>query len=160
MSEGSVLYWILVILAASAGAAILYKPVLKAIEGYTMQINTLCIRAYAQAKTSGFYEGDIDSIEFKRDSLDLITGEVIEAISALVNNDLAEFRPKTTGLSKTEAFEIERKDTLEDELADIVILAMSFCGAYHIDLQKAIEEKMWYNSTRPYLHGKRESLNG
>ena len=154
MSEGSVLYWILVILAASAGAAILYKPVMKALEGYTTQINTLCVRAYAQAKTSGFYEGDTESIEFKRGCLELINGEVVEAISALVDNDLAGYRPRTNGLSKTEAFEIEHKDTLEDELADIVILAMSFCGAYHIDLQKAIEEKMWYNSTRPYLHGK------
>lgn len=154
-----IFYTVLAILAVIA-LRVLYKASEDALKGYAAQINTICIRAYVTAKNHGFYEGDINSLEFKRDSLDLITGEVIEAISALVNDDLVENRPKTTGLSKTEAFEIERKDTLEDELADIVILAMSFCGAYHIDLQKAIEEKMWYNSTRPYLHGKRESLKG
>lgn len=39
------------------------------------------------------------------------------------------------------------------ELADVVIRIADFCYFYSIDLQKAIDEKMTYNATRPPLHG-------
>jgi NTP pyrophosphatase (non-canonical NTP hydrolase) len=39
------------------------------------------------------------------------------------------------------------------ELADVCIRIFDFCGAYDIDLEKAIEIKMAYNKTRPYRHG-------
>ena len=40
------------------------------------------------------------------------------------------------------------------ELADCIIRIADFCGFWGIDLQGAIEEKMTYNLTRPYRHGK------
>lgn len=41
------------------------------------------------------------------------------------------------------------------ELADVVIRCMDFADQYNIDLESAINEKMQYNATRPYLHGKK-----
>ncbi|WP_405157019.1 hypothetical protein [Paenibacillus sp. FSL K6-0108] len=42
---------------------------------------------------------------------------------------------------------------IPSELADIVIRVMDACGHYGIDLEKAIQEKMAYNATRPQRHG-------
>lgn len=40
------------------------------------------------------------------------------------------------------------------ELADAVIRIADLCGYMGIDLEAAIQEKMAYNATRPYKHGK------
>lgn len=41
------------------------------------------------------------------------------------------------------------------ELADTAIRILDYCGAYRLPLGEVIVEKMAYNSSRPYLHGKR-----
>lgn len=41
------------------------------------------------------------------------------------------------------------------ELADAVIRIADYCGHAGIDLESIIREKMEYNATRPYKHGKR-----
>lgn len=43
---------------------------------------------------------------------------------------------------------------IPSEMADIVILVMHFCGKHGIDIEKAVEEKMVYNESRPFMHGK------
>jgi len=50
-------------------------------------------------------------------------------------------------------FERNIKDTLEDELADVVIRIADFCGSMGIDLEKQVVAKMAYNETRSYRHG-------
>lgn len=39
------------------------------------------------------------------------------------------------------------------EIADIVIRVFDLCGYLGIDLEKAIQAKMVYNQSRPYMHG-------
>ena len=46
------------------------------------------------------------------------------------------------------------KDTLEDELADVVLRVTDLCGLLGIDLETHIKAKMRYNATRPYKHNK------
>lgn len=41
------------------------------------------------------------------------------------------------------------------ELADIIIRVMQLAGALGLPLQQAMEEKLRYNQTRPYRHGKK-----
>ena len=53
-----------------------------------------------------------------------------------------------------EAFERNVKDTFEDEIADAFLRLMDLCGAYDIDIEKAINMKQIYNKTRPTKHGK------
>lgn len=41
------------------------------------------------------------------------------------------------------------------ELADEIIRIAHFCGAHHIDLVDAITQKLAFNATRPFKHGKK-----
>jgi NTP pyrophosphatase (non-canonical NTP hydrolase) len=42
----------------------------------------------------------------------------------------------------------------EEELADIIIRVLDTSKARGIDIGKAVEMKMAYNSGRPFMHGK------
>ena len=44
---------------------------------------------------------------------------------------------------------------IPSELADVIIRICDFCGAYNIDLDKIIEEKMEYNKNREFKHNKK-----
>ena len=57
----------------------------------------------------------------------------------------------------SEALEAHRhgdKVNFAEELADTVIRIADLCGGYNIDLERAVLDKMAYNSKRPYKHGK------
>jgi hypothetical protein len=43
---------------------------------------------------------------------------------------------------------------IPSEIADVLIRAFHFAGKHGIDLDAAVAEKMRYNATRPYKHGK------
>lgn len=42
---------------------------------------------------------------------------------------------------------------IPSEMADVVIRVLHFCGKHGIDLERAVTEKMRYNSLRPFKHG-------
>lgn len=41
------------------------------------------------------------------------------------------------------------------ELADVFVRLMDTCGRLGVDIDRAVAEKMEYNRTRPYRHGKK-----
>lgn len=43
---------------------------------------------------------------------------------------------------------------IPSEMADVIIRVLHFCGKHGIDIEKAVKEKMRYNESRPYKHGK------
>lgn len=43
---------------------------------------------------------------------------------------------------------------IPSEIADVMIRCLDFCGRFGIDIARAVEEKMAYNKTRPFKHGK------
>lgn len=91
-------------------------------------INQLVKEAFETAKSKGWHDEERE------------TGTMLALIHAEVS----------------EALEADRKGDQEhfaEELADVVIRVFDLCGLYDIDLQKAIEQKMAYNKTRPYKHG-------
>jgi len=47
----------------------------------------------------------------------------------------------------------ERWEHFSEEIADCVIRLFDICGTLHIDLEKAITDKMAINENRPHLHG-------
>ena len=51
-------------------------------------------------------------------------------------------------------FERFVKNSVEDELADVIIRVLDLCGSLNIDIEKHIEINMKYNELRKYKHGK------
>ncbi|MFC9709481.1 hypothetical protein ACFTRD_15185 [Paenibacillus sp. NPDC056933] len=50
--------------------------------------------------------------------------------------------------------ENNKLEGVPSELADVVIRILDICEYYKIDLEEIILEKIEYNKTRPYKHGK------
>ena len=54
-----------------------------------------------------------------------------------------------------QSFQETIKDTFQDEIADSFIRLFDLCGGLGIDIEKHIDLKLRYNSTRTFKHGKR-----
>ena len=82
----------------------------------------------------------------------LAIGELSEAIEALRKNRICKDRIPAT--MSTDSFERAVKDTFEDEIADAMIRLLDLTGKLNIDIWWHIKQKLYYNTTRPYKHGK------
>ena len=102
-------------------------------------INTLCKLAHKNAVAHGWWE---TKISFGQE-IALMHSELSEALEDYRNN--LEFNEIY--------FDGDKPYGIPVELADCVIRIFGICGAYKIDLQKAIIKKMAYNEKRTYKHG-------
>ena len=111
----------------------------------------------------GFWEEPNTNITEK---IMLVVTELSEAVEAMRKLSKEELISEIQGNSATiEAFDLygydhydfEKfvKDSIGDEFADSIIRILDLCGRLGIDIEGHIKYKMVYNSTRPYLHGKK-----
>ena len=89
----------------------------------------------------------------------LVTSELGEALEALRKGrraDIEAYREHDANLADFDKglFEVHIKDTFEDEIADAIIRLLDMCDPLVIDIDFHIREKLKYNSTRAYKHGK------
>lgn len=147
-----------------------------------MTLNELRDKIYKNALAKGFYRDYLDILSYidkahKDEGSDvasaamerfkhiafaqriaLIQSEASEALEADRKNrhaDLISMQEQMQALGfRTEDFQRYIKDTVEDEIADTIIRLLDLCGMLDIDIDKHIELKIQYNSSRPYLHGK------
>lgn len=123
-----------------------------------MTISEMSKLAYSNSSKKGFHEQNREI----GTSIALIHSELSEALEADRNNRWADLGAYQSIVSanggdsdaRKNAFDIHVKNTFEDELADAIIRIGDLCGSLGIDIEKHVVEKMKYNKTRPYLHGK------
>jgi NTP pyrophosphatase (non-canonical NTP hydrolase) len=58
-------------------------------------------------------------------------------------------------IAKENAGKLRKPEGAPSELADVVIRVLDFCYTEGIDLESIITEKLAYNATRAYKHGKK-----
>jgi len=103
-----------------------------------MTIKQLQVICHQLATDKGFWEGDRNMGEL----LMLIVSELGEALEAL-RKDKRQIK-----------YNDWKKDTFEDELADVAIRLFDLAEAEGVNLTWQIEQKLEYNKTRPPKHGK------
>lgn len=120
-------------------------------------LNQLAKQIHENNKSKGFYEGEKNIGEM----LALIHSEVSEALEADRKNQHAKQQSARWLLTIVndrdfkEEFQLQVKDSFEDELADVVIRVMDLAAFKGIDLESHIKAKVRYNQLRPHKHGKR-----
>jgi hypothetical protein len=121
-------------------------------------------KCHDQASRKGFWDdeparGSSDLQHYQGNKLMLIVTEVTEAHEQLRNghhvaNTYYPTAPPTTDLLQQDRVGIHKPEGVPSELADTIIRAFDFAGKYNIDLAGMIFEKLAYNATRPFKHGK------
>ena len=110
-----------------------------------MELNKLRDEAYATAKANGWHEQEYSDEHY----IMLIITEITEAVQADRNNrhaDVAKFKEwqgnslplseETRTMRFKEDFEAYIKNTVEDELADVVIRCLDLAGLRKFDLEE------------------------
>jgi NTP pyrophosphatase (non-canonical NTP hydrolase) len=112
----------------------------------------LARRIFENAKKHGFHE-EGENIPEK---LMLIVSELGEACEALRQGKRFTLydRVKAYDVLPEIVFEQVVKDTFEDELADVLIRTLDLAGSMGIDVDFHVKEKMRFNESRPFKHGK------
>lgn len=143
-----------------------------------MKLNNLRDEIHKNAVEKGFHE-QIDVLKKMQESgqftateieavssaflgqkLMLVVSELGESIEAHRTRERADvekykrLKVYESDMNLSVVFENYIKDTYEDEIADVIIRLLDVCGAYNIDIDFHIKEKMRYNSNRPKKHGK------
>lgn len=124
-------------------------------------IDQLCAKCFNNAHAKGFWKEYFE------------TREVLRMADEQTGSKLAEGYERTFFAQRlalihseiSEALEGDRKDLMDDklphrrmqdvELADALIRIFDLAGGKAIPLGKIVAEKMGYNTTREYLHGKK-----
>lgn len=118
-------------------------------------INNLSKKIYQANKAKGFWE-DRETLP----KLASLTGYETEVVQKAFNAQMLSLIHSEI----SEALEADRKDLMDDklphrkglevELADAAIRIFDMAGGLGMDLGGAIQEKLEYNTTRPFKHGK------
>ena len=97
------------------------------------QLNALRDAAYADADAHGLWEDEKAQDAFKQRlwAAERVSDEVNELLQAASADNAANYA---------------------EELADVIITALSTAGLLGLDIQKAVKDKMAFNKTRPYQH--------
>lgn len=133
---------------------------LKNLEKNLEGLNEASNQIFQINKAKGFWDNERNIGEL----LMLVTSELGEAMEAHRKGNFADWdkfatNPGTHNFESEEtkfntSFSICIKDTFEDEIADAVIRLLDLSAGLGIDLERHINAKVKFNTSRPKLHGK------
>jgi NTP pyrophosphatase (non-canonical NTP hydrolase) len=120
----------------------------------TLGLNKLARECHKTAKDHGFWaEGPQSQLE-----------QADAACFALMHSEISEaLEARRKPIDPAHPYEYityqqpgrpDKPAGIAEEMADVIIRVLDFCGARHIDIDRAVREKMAYNKSRPYKHGK------
>jgi NTP pyrophosphatase (non-canonical NTP hydrolase) len=119
-----------------------------------MTIKELISQSYQTSWEHGFWDEHI--VQPEKGKTNFISKTCIPEKLCLLHSEVSEaLEAYREGQMTTTYTPSGKPEGFESELADIAIRLGDLCGAFGIDLEKVIEEKMAYNKTRPYKHGKK-----
>ena len=123
-----------------------------------MNLNKLSEDIYAANKAKGFWDEDRNVGE----TLMLVVTELSEAME--VHRKTGDIRLNSAAIKTVSGvsedlfpstFVMLAKDTFGDEIADALIRLFDLAGGFGIDLDFHVSQKLRYNATREYKHGKK-----
>lgn len=124
-------------------------------------LNQLSKQVHQNNVEKGFWEGQKNVGEL----LMLVVSELGEAIEAhrkqkfslfhrLKQRIIDDYDWQNPNLTIKSFFEEDIKDTFQDEIADTIIRLLDLSAGLGIDIGWHIDQKLNYNKTRAYKHGK------
>lgn len=116
-------------------------------------LNDLAGEIHAINVEKGFWDVERNLSE----ALLLVVSEIIEAMEEVRNGTplVTQLYESASGVrSPNQSGSTLKPVGFPSELADAIIRILDLCAAYDIDIDKAMMEKIAYNKTRPYKHGK------
>lgn len=130
-----------------------------------MSIRELQALAYKQSADKGFHDNEPTSgralLSLNAERIALMHSELSEALEELRSGRAPNetyFRLPGNSISAAQLLEngspLGKPEGVPFELADVVIRVLDFCEANDIDLESMIIEKLAYNATRGYKHGR------
>jgi NTP pyrophosphatase (non-canonical NTP hydrolase) len=105
----------------------------------TANLNELARHVYQVARDKGYWE---DGTDHHISAVANLHSEVSELFEAFKRKRLNEPCDKPIDLNCE-----------EEELADIIIQALEYAAYYKVDIERAVTQKMIYNSQREWRHG-------
>lgn len=119
-------------------------------------INELAKKIHSDNVRKGFYEVEKNVGEI----IALIHSEASEMLEChrkgqIYKGDLSIVKGIKDDGEYFTTFESEVKDTMQDELADIIIRCLDFAGYKEIDIENHIMAKLRFNRLRSHKHGKK-----
>jgi NTP pyrophosphatase (non-canonical NTP hydrolase) len=130
----------------------------------TGNLNQLRDDSHAYALKQGFYDSLKHTVSqaawqaFVAQTVVLIHAELSELIEAHRKNrnaDLDAFEKDCPKIGFKAAFEKNIKDTIADEIADVLLRTFDFAGLMGIDIDEHVRLKMEYNNNyREHKHGR------
>lgn len=124
--------------------------------GPPLNLNGLAQRVHAVNVANGWYENGIPPIP---EQIALIHSEASEMLEANRNNRTVRKGAASMLLDVDEndvfkaAFKTTLKDTLEQELADVIIRCLDFAAARNININDHVLAGIRFNSLRGHKHG-------
>ena len=111
-------------------------------------LNELSDEIYAYALDKGWYSDDEGNPKVRN------FGEIVALVHSELSEALEEWRK---GYAPTFVYYREsdgKPEGIAVEMADAIIRILDWCASEGVDIDSLVREKMEFNMTRPYKHGK------